>query len=545
MLRHYKALLLGLGFSVLAIIWLYLLNRLVHTERLANEARVEQTRESLKVTLSQFAEERWNSTHDSTVKMIQARLEQGSGLNEMIPDLLKLNTFSSVSFQSVEPTISESTLSADQYKSLLIRYQSEGLKVDHFLKEYQNEHYIENGRDLVTSIMLSLAEKNPDHAHLWTRLKQRTISYQGPELSPSFRLHVINSLPERDESVSLLAKHLSIIVSPDQELYEVVEATLNDGVRVQFYWTQDDLIEFFNNDAIHSFHRNATKDSFDVGFLTRFSHLELSLDDRELKPHGFTTRSIALLCGLLAGGFVLLVLYFSKKATQLAELKTGLASTMAHELRTPLAGQRILLESLLEGGDLPENKRREYLEMSFAENKRLNKLAENFLTFSRLDRNELAVQKESISANGVLQKIGDSLKTQWIDKDTSCIRITTNEQLPIIQADEFLLDTAIMNLLENAWKYSGEEKHIHLRALADESEIQFIVEDEGIGISSHNQKRVFERYFRVDQRLAREREGVGLGLSIVKYVASAHGGSVSVESTLGEGSTFTIHIPIF
>jgi signal transduction histidine kinase len=110
-------------------------------------------------------------------------------------------------------------------------------------------------------------------------------------------------------------------------------------------------------------------------------------------------------------------------------------------------------------------------------------------------------------------------------------------------ADAAALTTAVLNLLDNAYKYSGQQKLVTLRAYADDGQVCFEVADNGIGLSARAARKVFRRFYQVDQRLSREGGGVGLGLSIVKYIVTAHGGTVRVTSRPGQGSTFTIAIP--
>ncbi len=115
--------------------------------------------------------------------------------------------------------------------------------------------------------------------------------------------------------------------------------------------------------------------------------------------------------------------------------------------------------------------------------------------------------------------------------------------IPEINGDADALTTALLNLLDNAWKYSGDDKHIVVRAEARDGHVDFAVEDNGIGLSPQEQRRVFRRFYQSDQRLARTVGGCGLGLSIVQSIIEAHHGSVRVESEVGRGSTFIIEIP--
>jgi signal transduction histidine kinase len=115
--------------------------------------------------------------------------------------------------------------------------------------------------------------------------------------------------------------------------------------------------------------------------------------------------------------------------------------------------------------------------------------------------------------------------------------------LPAVRADEDALVTVLLNLLDNAWKYTPGEKRIGVRAYREKGRVVFAVEDNGIGIAARERKKIFRRFYQVDRRLAREAGGCGLGLSIVEFIVRAHGGSIDVKSQPGRGSTFSVAIP--
>ena len=114
--------------------------------------------------------------------------------------------------------------------------------------------------------------------------------------------------------------------------------------------------------------------------------------------------------------------------------------------------------------------------------------------------------------------------------------------LPIVVLDRHAIAGAVLNLLQNAFKYSGDDKRIMLRALKDGPEVVIEVQDNGIGIARREQRRIFDRFYRIDSLLSRHTEGSGLGLSIAQRIIEAHQGRISVESTPGLGSTFRIHL---
>ncbi|MCP4655564.1 MAG: ATP-binding protein [bacterium] len=119
----------------------------------------------------------------------------------------------------------------------------------------------------------------------------------------------------------------------------------------------------------------------------------------------------------------------------------------------------------------------------------------------------------------------------------------TDPDLPVLVGDRDALATAVLNLLDNAWKYTGEKKLIRLKTYAESGHVCFAVSDDGVGISPREASRIFDRFYQVDRRLSRGGGGCGLGLSIVQLIVRAHGGEVVVTSRPGRGSTFTLRLP--
>lgn len=238
----------------------------------------------------------------------------------------------------------------------------------------------------------------------------------------------------------------------------------------------------------------------------------------------------------------LLAAQFFRRQARLNRLKTDLVAAVSHELKTPLASMRLLLETLLEDGTADAGKTRDYLQLIAAENLRLARLVENFLTFSRIERNrqhfEFAPTTPAAIVESAVAAMGERLQPPGCQ-----LAVEVNPGLPPLVADQDALTTALRNLLDNACKYTPAEKRIRICAHEQNGRVAFDVEDNGIGIAPREQKRIFRRFYQVDRRLARETGGCGLGLSIVEYIVRAHGGEVSVESRPGAGSTFHVLLP--
>jgi signal transduction histidine kinase len=202
---------------------------------------------------------------------------------------------------------------------------------------------------------------------------------------------------------------------------------------------------------------------------------------------------------------------------------------------------RVLVDGLLADRALEPVKTREYLEMMATENARLSRLLENFLTFSRLERRRHQFVFRDVHAAEVVRGAVGAVRDR-IPPGTE-LDVDIDPDMPALTADPDALGTALVNLLDNALKYTAAEKRIRVHVFRDGGYIAFTVEDNGIGIPGREQRRIFRRFYRVDQRLASETSGVGLGLSIVDMIVRAHGGTVSVRSEAASGSTFTVRVP--
>ena len=250
---------------------------------------------------------------------------------------------------------------------------------------------------------------------------------------------------------------------------------------------------------------------------------------------GLLAIAVMIAAGLLAAKVV-------GRQIKINKLKNDFIATVSHELKTPLASMRVLVDTLLEGSYRDQQQVTEYLQLVSKENERLSGLIDNFLTFSRMERNKQAFAMARTSPAAIARDAAEAVKTKF-SMGQCRFEVNIREDLPQVTADRDAMVTVIINLLDNAYKYSYDNKQIELRVAPEDSSVCFYVSDNGRGMSRRSARKIFDRFYQADRSLSRQAEGCGLGLSIAKFIVDAHKGTISVESKPGKGSTFSVKLP--
>ena len=216
-------------------------------------------------------------------------------------------------------------------------------------------------------------------------------------------------------------------------------------------------------------------------------------------------------------------------------------SNVSHELKTPLSSMKVLVDTLLLQNPIPQNTAREFLEDIRDEIDRQNSMINDLLTLVRLDSSE-AMKPAAYSLNDILENTIKRLKP-LADQKHVTLRLEASREV-VAQCDETKISIAFSNLIENGIKYNRENGSVtvHLDASFRYAKIQ--VKDTGVGIAEKHFAKLFDQFYRVDQARDRDAGGTGLGLSIVKQIILLHHGSIDVESTVGEGTSFIISLPL-
>jgi signal transduction histidine kinase len=243
----------------------------------------------------------------------------------------------------------------------------------------------------------------------------------------------------------------------------------------------------------------------------------------------------------LFGTFVLL--HGVRRELRLAELRTQFVSSVSHELKTPLTAIRMFAESLRMGRPEEPEGRAEYLDTIISESERLTRLLNNVLDFSKLERGTTRYQRQSTSLQEVLASAIRAVRHPLSEQGFE-LRAEIDDSVGPVEADPDAMQQAVLNLLSNAMKYSGEARSIRMGLRAENGDAVIEVTDRGVGIPAREQRRIFEKFYRVPSPLTAQIPGTGLGLTLVEHVATGHGGRVEVESTPGEGSTFRLRLPL-
>ncbi len=234
----------------------------------------------------------------------------------------------------------------------------------------------------------------------------------------------------------------------------------------------------------------------------------------------------------------------ARHAMRLSQMKSDFVSNVSHELRTPLCSIRLFSEFLKLGRAKSPDKVIEYGEYIERESRRLSRLIDNILDFSRIESERKVYRRRPTDIRDVVQSV-----VQTVDLPLEEVGLSLRAELPdapgpILDIDADTIAQALHNLLDNAAKYSEAGGDIVVRLQSHGGHVVISVQDHGIGIAEEEQRKVFDRFHRVSTGLVHDVKGSGLGLSIVQHAAHAHGGKVELESELGVGSTFSLWLPL-
>ena len=231
-----------------------------------------------------------------------------------------------------------------------------------------------------------------------------------------------------------------------------------------------------------------------------------------------------------------------RRLQTLDESRQEFVSNVSHELKTPLTSMKVLADSLMGQEDIPVELHREFMTDIGAEIDRENKIINDLLSLVKMDKSAGNINITSVQINELLERIMKRLRP--IAQKQNVELVMESFRPVVAEVDEVKLTLALTNLIENAIKYNNPDGWVHVSLNADHQNFFVTVEDNGIGIPKEAQNRIFERFYRVDKSHSREIGGTGLGLAIARNAIIMHRGAIKVHSMEGEGTTFTVRIPL-
>ncbi|WP_053956909.1 two-component system histidine kinase PnpS [Inediibacterium massiliense] len=296
------------------------------------------------------------------------------------------------------------------------------------------------------------------------------------------------------------------------------------------------ILEVIRNNKIHDILKNILDNNW-------IGSKEISIDYPDTKILKIHTNFIRLDMDPTRIIGVMALIQDVTDMRKLENMRSEFVANVSHELKTPLTSISGFIETLKEGAMDNEKVRNRFLDIIDIETERLKRLIDDLLTLSSIENHKIAVKKDPLCIHEVFQEIHVMMKSLADHKE---IDYTTEIEvdLPRIYGDRDWFKQMILNLIENAIKYTGEKGKVKVFVYERYNNIFIMIKDTGIGIPKEHIPRLFERFYRVDKARSRKVGGTGLGLAIVKHIVLSFGGDIKVNSKVGKGSEFTVRIPI-
>ncbi len=349
--------------------------------------------------------------------------------------------------------------------------------------------------------------------------------------------------------------YLSLSINRDYLVDEIIAPSIvqrfgyteDSGVLVWLDdWTRREMIAANTRDD-----DTFVRDEWD--HIQRFPNM---LEDWNIKMRYFETpqvaaskasfiRNVTLLAAavfLLLGSLVFMYVA-AQRERELSMRQASFLANVTHELKTPLAVMQAAGENLADGRVTQPERLRSYGKHIFTESQRLRKMIEKLLDVARNEAGQLVIKPALLRLDELVkQYIGE--QESYLQQQGVEIDLQIDDHIPLVKVDQNSFETILGNLIENAVKYSPDEKYLGIRVMANRQQVVVEIEDHGTGIPSDSQKLIFDKFYRVEDTLTATTKGHGLGLSIVKNLTERNGGKISLSSEYGSGSTFRVSFPV-
>lgn len=502
-----------------------------------HRSTIEADRQPKKLQIAEFADKVryrffkpfWGLSA-TNMEQLKAQFNQDSQftneVNKRVQQAANDSIFSGIYF------IPSKSGTCSQYKSIL-RYQSDQKRFT-WVEDYPST--VCDGMGIARTQMKALVEEYKyNNKVIFDTNRSVTIAFVDPSESTIFGYL---TMPIDQE---YLTNHFI----PD-ELKEHFGEKQQSGMHVWLRdWTNDKIIASSHPSANYNHNKIQYKQRFpdffdnwklEVAF-TNSSTVEAS-NASLLKNLIVLGAAVLLLLGALVFMFI-----SAQKERALAERQAGFLANVTHELKTPLAVMQAAGENLSDGRVKDQHRLQSYGTHIYNEAVRLRKMIEKLLDVAKSDAGQSLIEPKPVNLNQLVNTYIDEHRTYIKNKGFSLETSIAND-IPMTMIDIDSFDTILGNLVENAQKYSQDEQFIRIALDADNKKVTLTVEDHGVGMSKKVQSHIFTKFYRAEDTLTAQTKGHGLGLSIVKSLVELNGGDITVESEIGEGSTFHVTFPI-
>ncbi|WP_083750018.1 sensor histidine kinase [Rhodohalobacter halophilus] len=349
--------------------------------------------------------------------------------------------------------------------------------------------------------------------------------------------------------------HLNFTINRDYLVDELISKQLKEqfgpteetGIVVWLRdWIQDEILS--GSDDAHIYNR----DVYEIDMRQRFPEMleNWVLHASFLQSPTVAATNASLTRNLIVLGFAVIVLFGAlvfmfinaQRERELAQRQAGFLANITHELKTPLAVMQAAGENISDGRVTDGERLKNYGDHIYNESVRLRKMIEKLLDVAKVDSGQTVVEQAPHQLSALVQEYLQSNR-EYIRSKGFELNVQSDENLPLVMVDPDHLETILNNLVENAIKYSSDNKQIDIRLSSANDQVFISVADKGDGIAKKSQKLIFEKFYRVENSLTAKTKGHGLGLAIVKNLIELNGGTISLKSAEGKGSTFTVSFP--
>lgn len=335
-----------------------------------------------------------------------------------------------------------------------------------------------------------------------------------------------------------------LVIDPEEFIQQFLDPKIQEVSQDKFdivAFRRGEDIAFYNSNKQNNAQRTYEKKPFWLlaDYLIGIELKDLTIADlarTRIKRNIFLITLVDMI--LLLGAWM--IYRNVKRQVEFSQLKSDFVSNVSHEIRTPLALISLNIETLEMGRVNDPQKIAEYYSVILNETNRLSGIVNRILSFSQIESNKRKYCFSTININNIVEHTLMNMKYSIVSKGFD-LSFEPDKNLPKVQGDREAISEALMNLVDNAIKYSASEKEITIRTGNKDHYVYIEVEDKGVGISEREQKYIFDKFYRVTQKnLAHKIKGSGLGLSIVKHIMDAHKGKIHIRSAVGSGSLFRL-----